>query len=653
MCRPRRGRLRAPRGRARRRRSRRPVRRRVRRERRQRDGPARRVARRRGAVAQLEVVRRDLEQRARDVEEAAAHLARGFEHRARRQGGGAAPAGTHEVVRRDVGVAPHHAYMVQRDGECVGRELGERRLVTLAVRLLAREDGHGAVGLDADARLLLRAGDGLNAHRPQQAGRDRRGLHISGEAGADVAPRGSRGGDESGPALVARQRGCDGQRLGDVDAPQIDAETTAARELRRCEQVAATDLGPVDPEPAGGDVERALPHERLHFPRAAVRHVGRLVGGDELGAKGVVGDAIRGGEQRPDEVRVAVRRIAHLRVRAEIQHEVDTQADQATVPVEAGFDRDALLACLARGEEVLRARLDPADGRVEHHRRGRERGVFARQPALLPERAADVRRRHAHSLEREPQRLRELRPQLVRRLVPGREMQRLGRAVEVRDAPATLHRRVRHPMLTEPLAHDQRRPAQRAVGSADAVLLPVHHVRAELRPQQPGVRVAGTIHVDHRRLRLVVDVHELRRVLRERARRRDDDRDRVADVAHDIVGQRGMGRSVETVERDRPQLVEHVRQVGRPEGRVYAGRGADRAELDAGHARECMRAPHEDGVEQPGRVEIGDELGDACEKSSILDASHTRAGEPRRARASSAASPARNRSFTAAPRSGS
>ena len=123
--------------------------------------------------------------------------------------------------------------MVQRDGESVGGELGERRLVTLAVRLLAREDGHGAVGLDADACLLPRAGDGWHAHRPQQARRDRSGLHIRGEAGADVAPRGSRGGDETQPVLFARQRGCDGQRLGDGDAPQIDAETTAARELRR------------------------------------------------------------------------------------------------------------------------------------------------------------------------------------------------------------------------------------------------------------------------------------------------------------------------------------------------------------------------------------------------------------------------------------
>ena len=81
---------------------------------------------------------------------------------------------------------------------------------------------------------------------------------------------------------------------------------------------------------------------------------------------------------------VAVRRIAQLRIRAEIHHEVDAQADQTAFRVEARLDGDALLPGLARGEEVLRAGLDPADGRVEHHRRGREHRVLARQAALCP-----------------------------------------------------------------------------------------------------------------------------------------------------------------------------------------------------------------------------------------------------------------------------
>ena len=63
-------------------------------------------------------------------------------------------------------------------------------------------------------------------------------------------------------------------------------------------------------------------------------------------------------------------------------------------------------------------------------------------------------------------------------------------------------------------------------------------VAADLGELQRGAGRQGLLHVDDHVEQVVVDVHELRGVHRLRPRLRDDERDRVADVAHDAVGQR-------------------------------------------------------------------------------------------------------------------
>ena len=111
-------------------------------------------------------------------------------------------------------------------------------------------------------------------------------------------------------------------------------------------------------------------------------------------------------------------------------------------------------------------------------------------------------------------------------------------------------------------------------------------------------------------------------------------RDRVADVAHDIVSQGGMRRR-RGVRRTRSASARRARPQGRTPRTPRVRRAAARAAPSSmpSDAGERVRAPHEDGVEQAGRVEIGDELGNAGEKTPIFDASHARAGEPRRAHA--------------------
>ena len=72
----------------------------------------------------------------------------------RPSGHGRRPAAARHPHRDDVGVADDDAHLIERHPELVGGDLGQRGLVTLAVRHLAREDGHGAVLFEPEPHLL-------------------------------------------------------------------------------------------------------------------------------------------------------------------------------------------------------------------------------------------------------------------------------------------------------------------------------------------------------------------------------------------------------------------------------------------------------------------------------------------------------------------
>ena len=66
-------------------------------------------------------------------------MPRRADDRAARERRGATAPGGDEIERLQVGVAVHDAHRADREPELVGRELRQRGLVALAVRLLARE----------------------------------------------------------------------------------------------------------------------------------------------------------------------------------------------------------------------------------------------------------------------------------------------------------------------------------------------------------------------------------------------------------------------------------------------------------------------------------------------------------------------------------
>ena len=152
--------------------------------------------------------RRCLEQVGGDVEDALAQRARRVRDRAAGHRRRPAPARAREAERRDARVAVAHADLLDRHAELVGRDLGQRRLVALAVGHLLGVHRHGAVGLEHRARRLAPDHPAAAARHDRllEVGRSRRRLDERGEPEAEDPPLGARRGLARGPVLEVGDR---------------------------------------------------------------------------------------------------------------------------------------------------------------------------------------------------------------------------------------------------------------------------------------------------------------------------------------------------------------------------------------------------------------------------------------------------------------
>ena len=90
-------------------------------------------------------------------------------------------------------------------------------------------------------------------------------------------------------------------------------------------------------------------------------------------------------------------------------------------------------------------------------------------------------------------------------------------------------------------------PANAAVGVAVTVGAAEHDVAAVLGEQQRCAVGERGVHVDHGVERLDVELDQCGRVLGDRSRFGDDDRQRFADQPHDVAGERGVRRREQPV----------------------------------------------------------------------------------------------------------
>ena len=232
-------------------------------------------------VDPLQVVGADLQQVRGQLPRLLADLARG--HRRGRAGGRRAAAGVGaETVGRGVGVAVLDDDVVDRQPELVGDDLGEGRLVPLALGLHADADDRRAGGVDAD----LGAVEHLDAEDVER---------VRGTGADDLGE----GGDADPHQLAARalllllaqqvlvadlvQRLLQRGRV--VAAVVLPAGRRLVGELLRLDEVLEAQLGRVDVQLVGQDVDHALDHVHRFgdAERAAVGDAARrLVGVDAV-----------------------------------------------------------------------------------------------------------------------------------------------------------------------------------------------------------------------------------------------------------------------------------------------------------------------------------------------------------------------------------
>ena len=131
-------------------------------------------------------------------------------------------------------------------------------------------------------------------------------------------------------------------------------------------------------------------------------------------------------------------------------------------------------------------------------------------------------------------------------------------------------------------------------------------------------RIERRERIDHRRQRLVVDLDQVERVLGEIAVGGDDDRDRLADIAH-------------AADRDRPAFDRRLdpdRKACRQRGYLVAGddgddarRGARRVDIYMCDPRMRVRRPQNGGVQRAGLfAEIVDEASAPGQERGVFDA---------------------------------
>ena len=137
--------------------------------------------------------------------------------------------------------------------------------------------------------------------------------------------------------------------------------------------------------------------------------------------------------------------------------------------------------------------------------------------------------------------------------------------------------------------------------------------------QRAGSRCAR---VEHRLERLVLGLDQLGRVLGERTALGDDERDRLADVAHSLAREDGVSLVRHHAVLDRPgrQGVDSPAELRAGDDGDDARESARRPRLDSPEPRVCVRAADKRGVREPRKLDVVEVRRLAAEEASVLAA---------------------------------
>ena len=336
----------------------------------------------------VEVGREHLEQVRRDLAAPVAQLpshqhGRGSGHRGRAAAVGAQP------VRRAVGVAVDHLDVLGVDADLLGDDLGERRLVTLALGLY-RDPYHGRAGRVDGQLAPVGHGEAGEVHVLAWSGADRLGEERDADAHQLAALPRCR---LLGPELVVPR---DAEGLGHggrVVAGVVDPAGAAdVGELVGLDEVAQPQLDGVDVQLVGEDVDHPLDQvDGLGDPeRARVGDAARGLVGVDRGHRAVGRlEVVAAGEDAEEAAR-ELRRRGRAVEGAVVGEHVAAHREDAAVPGRGDLALHDVVAGEAAGHEVLGAVLDPLHRLAGDHRADDGADVAGVDRHLVAEAAADV-----------------------------------------------------------------------------------------------------------------------------------------------------------------------------------------------------------------------------------------------------------------------
>ena len=514
------------------------------------------------------------------------------------------------------GVAAQHDHALERHAELGGADLGQRRLVRLALRRHADGDEHGAVGIDPHVGALERSNAGA--------------LEVRRESDADGTRAAAPAVALAAPALVVGQRqraveGGDviGRVVRDRDAVAIRVAGLVGHRLL-ADQVAAAQVCSVQAEPPRRAVEEAVEDERrLGASSAAVRAHERLVGDDVDALAGEVRDTVG-----PREVvdGVEADHVAERRVRAVIAGEARLDRREGAVAAHAEPRAMPLVAVGRRGQEVLAPRLDPLHRAPQPPRDHRDEHLFGVGVPLDAEAPADVGRQHAHARLAEPEGSGDGAAHGVGDLGRGPQGEEAIGRRGMRDDAARLDRHAGHAREVERRLHHDVGPGEAARDVANGARRHARHVVGPVVEDPRRPRCGGALDARGGRPRLPRHADGLGAVGRAVRIVGDDDGHRLAHVAHHRLGDRlVVVRAHGRRRRERRNAGRALGQIARGEHGHDAGQPTRGARVDRAHMGVGVRAAHDGGVEQPLEADVIHVAAAAGEKTTIFLAKHASA----------------------------
>ena len=294
-----------------------------------------------------------------------------------------------QAVRRGVGVAVLDLDVRDREAELLGDDLGERRLVALALRLDADpgEDLAGRVDPDLTRVEHLQSEDVEVVRRP---GPDDLGERA--DADAHELAAGPLLGLLPAEVVIADRVEGELERPRIVAGVVIPAGGRVVRELLRLDEVLHPQLGRVLADVVGEDVDHPLDRvDGFRDPeRAAVGDAaGRLVGVDAVDLDERLVEVVRAGDHVEQAGR-ELRRIGRGVAVAVVGDRLDLERLDLAVLRRADLGVDVVVAGERVGLEVLGAVLDPLDRLADEERRRDGENVAGIDRHLAAETAADV-----------------------------------------------------------------------------------------------------------------------------------------------------------------------------------------------------------------------------------------------------------------------